>query len=212
MLSVLPGARFNKPRSDVKTNSGYSSARNHWVLPRASQHLGIIVDADCLFKQHISHICRKAYCSINVIFRCFHTANIAALIISYKSFVRPMLEYCSTVWNPYIPARHYLGMTDQVEKVQRYFTRRVYQRCQLDCNHSYLQRLACLEIESLELRRIYLDLAMVHKIVRGLITADLKRHFSFAIQAPNSAVRTRGHTFKLKTTRYRLNIAQHLFF
>ena len=174
--------------------------------------LGIIVDADCLFKQHISHICRKAYCSINVIFRCFHTANIAALIISYKSFVRPMLEYCSTVWNPYIPARHYLGMTDQVEKVQRYFTRRVYQRCQLDCKHSYLQRLAYLEIESLELRRIYLDLVMVHKIVRGLITADLKRYFSFAIQAPNSAVRTRGHTFKLKTTRYRLNIAHNLFF
>ena len=41
-------------------------------------------------------------------------------------------------------------------------------------------------------------LAMVHKIVRGLITADLKRHFSFAIQAPNSAVRTRGHTSSLK--------------
>ena len=39
-----------------------------------------------------------------------------------------------------------------------------------------------------------------------------KRHFSFAIQAPNSAVQTRGHTFKLETTRYRLNIAQHLFF
>ena len=53
---------------------------------------------------------------------------------------------------------------------------------------------------------------MAHKIVRGLITADLKRHFSFANQAPNSAVRTRGHTFKLKTTRYRLNIAQNLFF
>ena len=70
--------------------------------------------------------------------------------------------------------------------LQRYFTRRVYQRCQLDCKHSYLQRLACLEIESLELRRIYLDLVMVHKSVRGLITADLKRPFS--IQAPNSAV------------------------
>ena len=41
---------------------------------------------------------------------------------------------------------------------------------------------------------------------------DLKRHFSFAIQASNSAVRTRGHTFKLKTTRYRLNIAHNLFF
>ena len=198
------------------TDNETTGRKKHWTPNHRAQteqeELGIIVDADCLFKQHISHICRKAYCSINVIFRCFHTANIAALIISYKSFVRPMLEYCSTVWNPYIPARHYLGMTDQVEKVQRYFTRRVYQRCQLDCKHSYLQRLAYLEIESLELRRIYLDLVMVHKIVRGLITADLKRYFSFAIQAPNSAVRTRGHTFKLKTTRYRLNIAHNLFF
>ena len=126
--------------------------------------------------------------------------------------VRPMLEYCSTVWNPYIPARHYLGMTDQVEKVQRYFNRRVNQRCQLDCNHSYLQRLTYLKIESLELRRIYLDLAIVHKSIRGLITADINQHFSFAIQASESAVRTRGHPFKLKTTRCRLNIAHNLFF
>ena len=37
----------------------------------------------------------------------------------------------------YIPARHYLGMTDQVENVHRCFTRHVYQRCQLDCNHHH---------------------------------------------------------------------------
>ena len=52
---------------------------------------------------------------------------------------------------------------------------------------------------------------MVHKTMRGLTTADLKQHFSFAIQDPDSAVRTRGHPFKLKTTRCRLNIA-HIFF
>ena len=56
-------------------------------------------------------------------------------------------------------------------------------------------------------------LAMVHKIVRGLITADLKATLFLCHSSTyNSAVRTRGHTFKLKTTRYRLNIAQHLFF
>ena len=53
---------------------------------------------------------------------------------------------------------------------------------------------------------------MVHKSIRGLTTADLKQHFSFAIQDPDLAVRTRGHPFKLKTTRCRLNIAQNLFF
>ena len=53
---------------------------------------------------------------------------------------------------------------------------------------------------------------MVHKSIRGLITADTKQHFSFAIHASESAVRIRGHPFKLKTTRCRLNIAHNLFF
>ena len=53
---------------------------------------------------------------------------------------------------------------------------------------------------------------MVHKSIRGLITVDINQDFYFAIQAPDSAVRTRGHPFKVKTTRCRLNIAQNLFF
>ena len=57
---------------------------------------------------------------------------------------------------------------------------------------------------------MYLDL--VHEIIRGLITTDIKQHFSFAMQAPNSAVRTRGQRFKLEPARYRLNIAHNLFF
>ena len=91
--------------------------------------LGVIVDDHRLFKQHVSYICKNVYCSTNVLFRCFHTANTVALIRGYKSFIRPVLEYCSTVRNPYIHARHFIGMTDQLENVQRYFTRRVYYRC-----------------------------------------------------------------------------------
>ena len=101
----------------------------------------VIVDDKCLFKQHILSICHKVYSTINVIFRCFHTTNIDALIKAYKSFARPVLEYCSMVRNPYIPARHYLCMTDQSENVQRFFMHQVYYRCQLDINHGYIQRL-----------------------------------------------------------------------
>ena len=46
--------------------------------------LGVIVDNHCLFKQYVSYICKKAYCSSNVLFRCFHTANTAALIRGYS--------------------------------------------------------------------------------------------------------------------------------
>ena len=74
--------------------------------------LGVIIDSHCIFKQHIPLTCRKAYICINVICRCFHTANVHALQIAYKSYVRPILEYYSTVWNPFIAARHFVGMTD----------------------------------------------------------------------------------------------------
>ena len=59
--------------------------------------LGVIVDDHCPFKQQVSYICKKAYCSTNVLFRCFHTTNTVALIRGYKSVIRPVLEYCSTV-------------------------------------------------------------------------------------------------------------------
>ena len=106
-------------------------------LPNVNEcrDLVVFVDSHCNFKQPISHICRKAYMSTNVIFRCFHTAHVSALIIEYKSFVRPILEYCSTVWNPYTLNIHYLGLTDQIERVQQYFTRRVYYRSKLDCSY-----------------------------------------------------------------------------
>ena len=172
--------------------------------------LGVLVDNQCLFRQHVSTICQKAYRATNVLFRCFNTDNANALIRGYKSFVRPILEYCSTVWNPFIHAKYYLGMTDELENIQRYFTRRLYYRCRLDCNHDYLERINHLQLESLELRRIYNDMTMVFKIVHKFIDlkdSDLLTMFN----TTNNSVTTRGHAFKLKTRSFRLDIARNHF-
>ena len=138
--------------------------------------LGVIVDDKCLFKQHISSICRKAYITINVIVRCFLTANIDVHIKTHKSFVRQVLEYFSTVveinvfiYLTSLHTMHYLGITDQLENMQRLFTRWVYYRCQLDTNHGYIQRLEYLKLESLELLRIYNDLVIVYNILHGYV-------------------------------------------
>ena len=171
--------------------------------------LGVFVDSHCNFKQHILHICRKSYMSINDIFRCFHTARVSALIIAYQSFVRPILEYCSTVWNPYIPNRHYLGLTDQIERVQRYFTRRVYYRCKLDCSHDYLQRLEYLNLESLELRTIYNDLVMVYRIFHGLV--NINANELIHVKTSTSTISTRGHRFKLQTSQFKRDVAKNQF-
>ena len=148
----------------------------------------------------MSYICKKAYCSTNVLFRCVHTANTAALIRGYKSFIRPVLEYCSSVWNPYIHARHFIGMTDQLENVQRYFTRRVYYRCKLEYKHDYPERLLHLKLESLELRRLYNDIIMVYKIVHKLTSLNDDVLVSYHNANYNYHVVTRGHTLKLKKT------------
>ena len=84
---------------------------------------------------------------------------------------RGLLKFNSR-WNPYIHARHFIGMTDQLENVQRYFTRRVYYRCKLECKHDYPDRLVHLQLESLELRRLYNDITMVYKIVHKLTSLN----------------------------------------
>ena len=45
----------------------------------------------------------------------------------------------------------------------------LYYRYRLDCNHDYLERINHLQLESLELRRIYNDMTMVFKIVHKFI-------------------------------------------
>ena len=172
--------------------------------------LGVLVDNQCLFRQHVSTICQKAYRATNVLFRCFNTDNANALIRGYKSFVRPLLEYCSTVWNPFIHAKYYLGMTDELENIQRYFTRRLYYRCRLDCNHDYLERINHLQLESLELRRIYNDMTMVFKIVHKFINLNESNLLTMCNTTHNS-VTTRGHAFKLKTRSFRLDVARNHF-
>ena len=76
------------------------------------------------------------------------------LVRAYKVYVRPILEYCSPVWSPYL-----LHEVDEIERVQRYFT------CRLQGlkSFSYTDRLFLLDLESLESRRLKADLTMYFK-------------------------------------------------
>ena len=48
------------------------------------------------------------------------------LIIAYKSFVRPLLEYGSQVFSPYLQRD-----IDIIERVQRFYTRKVCKRAKI---------------------------------------------------------------------------------
>ena len=75
-------------------------------------------------------------------------------------YVRPLLEYNSVIWSPSL-----IKDIDLIEQVQRRFTKSL--RC-LD-GVAYTDRLQRLNLPSLELRRLHLDLVFCYKIVFGIV-------------------------------------------
>jgi len=74
-------------------------------------------------------------------------------------YVRPILEYCSVVWNPFL-----LKDITAIKKLQIRFTKRLRGMSKL----TYHQRLVKVSLGSLELRRIRADLVYAYKIIFGL--------------------------------------------
>ena len=71
------------------------------------------------------------------------------------TYVQPILEYCSSIWAP-----HHKYPINKIEYVQKNFTNRLPGLWNLP----YSQRLASLNIQSLEHRRILSDLTLCYKL------------------------------------------------
>ena len=59
--------------------------------------LGIIINHNLSFNDHIDNIIRKAYRMINIIFRVFRCNKHVPLQLAFISYVRPVLEYASSL-------------------------------------------------------------------------------------------------------------------
>ena len=83
--------------------------------------LGVTYDNKKLkFGLHIDKIYSKAALRAKLILKCFQTRSSSVLLKAYCTFVRPLLEYASVIWNPY-----HKGDINKIESVQRYFTKRL---------------------------------------------------------------------------------------
>jgi len=95
--------------------------------------------------------------------RCFKSRDHDLLFRAFVVFVRPLLEYCSSVWN-----QSYYRDIDKIESVQRRFTKNNGTLSSL----TYPECLDVLHAESLELRRLKCDLAMMFRIIHGYCALD----------------------------------------
>jgi hypothetical protein len=92
-----------------------------------TRDLGVTVDSNFKFDQHVSLIVRKALVRSRLILKFFHSRDRLFLVKAFCTYVRPLLEYFCVFWSP---SYHYL--TDKIEGVQRFFTKRL---AELQMNH-----------------------------------------------------------------------------
>ena len=125
--------------------------------------LGVIIDQDLTFEDHLSAKIKKANQIIGIIRRSFQHLDEDMFLQLYKSMVRPHLEYANQVWSPRLEKHVTL-----IENVQRRATKLVPGLKDLD----YEDRLKKLKLPTLAYRRLRGDLIEVYKIMTGKYDPD----------------------------------------
>ena len=159
--------------------------------------LGVTLDTHIKFAPHITQIVARAKQRLFLLFRAFTTRETAPLLLAFKSYILPLLSYCSTVWSPAL-----FGDFCIIESVQRLFTRKLSGMKEL----SYKDRLMALDLPTLELRRLRADLTMCFKILNGHM-AGTPENFGLTL----SGVGTRGHNKKLYVQHSRIEARRNFF-
>ena len=124
----------------------------------STKYLGVQLSSDLSWRNHINYTTSKANRQLAFLKRNLQIKNEKIKETAYKGIVRPITEYCATIWDPY----HAKYIT-QVEAIQRRAARFVVN------NYDYRYMINRLNWESLEHRRLLSRLTMFYKIEHNLV-------------------------------------------
>ena len=128
-----------------------------------TRYLGVELQSNISWNRHIDQTVKKANCMLGFPRGNRRVSNESTKISAYRSMVRPLLEYCSTVWGPYIQERK-----QKIEMVQRraanYVTNRYHN------TSSVTTMLDHLEWETRESRRTKTNLSCSSRLFMALST------------------------------------------
>jgi hypothetical protein len=184
-----------------RRNPGYKYTMNDAELQETEEEkdLGVWIVNSLKPEKQVASAVNKAMVVLRAIGRTFENFDIETFHITYRTYVRPHLEYCVQAWSPY-----YRKDIISLENVQRRATKMVSGFRNL----SYEQRLQRLKIMTLEERRVHGDLIETYKIVTKKENIDPNQFFHHPTSAPHTL---RGHAYKLTKARA-LSLSRRRFF
>jgi len=197
---IIPITHNKKPVHNKYTLNGHvlQTTQN-------AKYLGLTVTSNLSWNTHIDNITCKANKTLGFVRRNIKVSSPKIKSLAYFSLVRPILEYSSSVWDPYTQVK-----IDQIEMVQRRAARYVTNR-----HHntsSVTDMLNHLGWRPLALRRTDARLCMMYKIVHCLvaipsekyfipITRPSRHHHNLSFQTPSSKTDYHMYSFFPRTTR-----------
>ncbi|XP_046674735.1 uncharacterized protein LOC124363530 [Homalodisca vitripennis] len=127
--------------------------------------LGVITTSTLHPDEHVRFICRRANSTLGFVFRFSGGLHVDSLVTLYKTLVRPLLEYNSSVWAPYQST-----LISDIERVQVRFIRVV--GCRMGYN--YLEVPVPLlkshfRLHDLDIRRRIQDSVLLMKLINGVV-------------------------------------------
>lgn len=180
-------------QSNGKEDLFYNGERLEYA--ECTKDLGVYVDTDMKYHSQVNEAVKKA----NNLYYLFKQKlvywNMYTTKIVIKSYIRPVLEYSSSVWNT-----GYEEDKRKLENVQR----RVTKLCPEIRNLSYTERLSKLELPDLTSRRERGEMINLFKILNGHKTI-FNEYFTL------SEGRTRGHNKKIWQNRVNTEIGKRSF-
>ncbi|HKQ20670.1 MAG TPA: reverse transcriptase family protein [Nitrososphaeraceae archaeon] len=146
---------------------------NNIDIPVADYHirdLGLLITSDLNWKTHIKTKCNSAIRKWYMFMRALKSTNPNLLITLYKTYIRPIIEFGSEIFNNYNNSTMLL-----IETVQKKITRHIFYRCNIsDQIPCYNDRLKYLNLEPLKIRRNRTDLRTYQKILSGKLIINPK--------------------------------------
>ena len=152
----------------IQKKSSHYYQLNDTILKEVSSnpYLGVTISSDLKWSEHISNICSRASSTLGFVRRNLRHCPIQTRRTAYLSLVRSTLEYASTIWDPYLQ-----GDIAKLERVQRQAVRYVCKDYRSREPGSVTRMLEDQNLPPLQKRRKDLRLALLFKVVEGLVPA-----------------------------------------
>jgi len=80
----------------------------------SAEYLGVTISSDLSWTNHVNNITKKANSTLSFLRRYISSCPAKSKINAYNTYVRPSIEYASSVWAPYTDC-----LINQLEMVQR---------------------------------------------------------------------------------------------